>query len=133
MKFTDGFWLLREGVTALHATHLQKVEQPDNGFRVLVAPRVAEHRGATLNSALFELEFSSPLADVIGVRVRHHRGGEDSLSFDLIDDKPATQIKEDDKSVQFSSGALTAKLSKGEVFNLEFLAADKVITHQRAK
>jgi alpha-D-xyloside xylohydrolase len=133
MKFTDGFWLLREGVTALHATHLQKVEQRDNGFRVLVAPRVVEHRGATLNSALFELEFSSPLADVIGVRVRHHRGGKDSLSFDLIDDKPATQIKEDDKSVQFSSGALTAKLSKGEVFNLEFLAADKVITHQRAK
>jgi alpha-D-xyloside xylohydrolase len=133
MKFTDGFWLLREGVTALHATHLQKVEQSDNGFRALVAPRVVEHRGATLNSALFELEFSSPLADVIGVRVRHHRGGEDSLSFDVIDDKPATQIKEDDKSVQFSSGALTAKLSKGEAFNLEFLAADKVITHQRAK
>ncbi|MEY4291581.1 MAG: alpha-xylosidase [Actinomycetota bacterium] len=133
MKFTDGFWLLREGVTALHATHLQKVEQRDNGLRALVAPRVVEHRGATLNSALFELEFSSPLAGVIGVRVRHHRGGEDSLSFDLIDDKPATQIKEDDKSVQFSSGALTAKLSKSESFNLEFLAADKVITQQRAK
>lgn len=133
MKFTDGFWLLREGVTALHATHLQKVEQRDNGFIALFAPRVVEHRGATLNSALFELEFSSPQADVIGVRIRHHRGGEDSLSFDLTDGKPATKVMEDDKSVQYSSGALTAKLSKGESFNLEFLAGEKVITHQRAK
>jgi alpha-D-xyloside xylohydrolase len=133
MKFTDGFWLLREGVTALHATHLQKVEQRDSGFKALVAPKVVEHRGATLNSALFELEISSPLADVIGVRVRHHRGGDDSLSFDYSESKPATQIKEDDKSVQFSSGSLTAKLSKGESFNLEFIAEDKVITHQRAK
>jgi alpha-D-xyloside xylohydrolase len=133
MKFTDGFWLLREGVTALHATHLHKVEQRNNGFKALVAPRIVEHRGATLNSALFELEFSSPLADVIGVRVRHHRGGEDSLSFDLSDSKPSTYFKQDNQSVQFSSGVLTAKLSKGEAFNLEFLADNHVITHQRAK
>ena len=133
MKFTDGFWLLREGVTALHATHLQKVEPSGNGFKALVAPKVVEHRGATLNSALFELEFSSPHPDVIGVRIRHHRGGEDSLSFDLTDSKPTTRFTQNEENVQFTSGALTAKLSKGEAFNLEFIAADQVITHQRAK
>ncbi len=133
MKFTDGFWLLREGVTALHATSLQKVEPSGNGFSALVAPKVVEHRGATLNSALFELEFSSPLPDVIGVRVRHHRGGEDSLSFDLNTDNPVTQFIESDSEVSLTSGALTAKLNKGSSFNLEFLAADKVLTHQRAK
>lgn len=133
MKFTDGFWLLREGVTALHATSLQKVEPSGNGFSALVAPKVVEHRGATLNSALFELEFSSPLPDVIGVRVRHHRGGEDSLSFDLNTDNPLTHFLDGDQDVSLTSGALTAKLSKGSSFNLEFLAADKVLTHQRAK
>lgn len=133
MKFTDGFWLLREGVTALHATSLQKVEPSGNGFSALVAPKVVEHRDATLNSALFELEFSSPLPDVIGVRVRHHRGGEDSLSFDLNTDNPVTHFLEGDQEVSLTSGALTAKLSKGSSFNLEFLAADKVLTHQRAK
>ena len=133
MKFTDGFWLLREGVTALHATHLQKVEPSGNGFKALVAPKVVEHRGATLNSALFELEFSSPHPDVIGVRIRHHRGGEDSLSFDLTDSKPTTQFTQNEENVQFTSGALTAKLSKGEAFNLEFIAGNQVITHQRAK
>lgn len=133
MKFTDGFWLLREGVTALHATHLQKVELAGNGFKALVAPKVVEDRGATLNSALFELEFSSPLSDVIGVRVRHHRGGDDSLSFDLTDSKPTTQFTQNEENVQFTSGALTAQLSKSEAFNLEFIAANQVITHQRAK
>ncbi len=133
MKFTDGFWLLREGVTALYATSVQKVEPSGNGFSALVAPKVVEHRGATLNSALFELEFSSPLPDVIGVRVRHHRGGDDSLSFDLKINNPITYLLDGDQDVSLTSGALTAKLSKGSSFNLEFLAADKVITHQRAK
>jgi alpha-D-xyloside xylohydrolase len=133
MKFTDGFWLLREGVTALHATHLQKVEELPGGFRALVAPKVVEHRGATLNSALFELEFSSPLADVIGVRVRHHRGGEDSLSFDLSHENPKTTFTDSDKAISFTSGSLTAHLVKGASFNLEFIADGRVVTHQQAK
>ena len=133
MKFTDGFWLLRDGVSALHAIHLQKVEQTAEGFSALVAPKVVEHRGATLNSALFELEFSSPAKDVIGVRIRHHRGGDDSLSFDLNNQNPLTAFSKSDEAVEFTSGLLTAKLHHGSAFNLEFIADNRVITHQRAK
>jgi alpha-D-xyloside xylohydrolase len=133
MKFTDGFWLLREGVKALHATHLQKAEATSDGFKALVAPKVVEGRGATLNSALFEFEFSSPLADVIGIRVRHHRGGDDSLSFDLVNENPKTAFTESDSAISYTSGALTAQLSKGASFNLEFIADDRVLTHQRSK
>lgn len=133
MKFTDGFWLLREGVSALHATHLQKVEQTIEGFNALVAPKVVEHRGATLNSALFELEFSSPASDVIGVRIRHHRGGDDSLSFDLNFENPRTTFSESEEAVSFTSGSLTAKLNRGSAFNLEFIADGRVVTHQRGK
>lgn len=133
MKFTDGFWLLREGVSALHATHLQRVDINGNGFKALVAPKVVEHRGATLNSALFELDFTSPAADVIGVRVRHHRGGIDSLSFDLNQAPTTASITEDGRAISLISGALSARLTKGSEFNLEFLADNRVITHQRAK
>lgn len=133
MKFTDGFWLLREGVSALHATHLQKVEQTIEGFNALVAPKVVEHRGATLNSALFELEFSSPASDVIGVRIRHHRGGDDSLSNDLNFEDPMTTFSESEEAVSFTSGSLTAKLNRGSAFNLEFIADGRVVTHQRGK
>lgn len=133
MKFTDGFWLLREGVSALHATHLQKVEQTIEGFNALVAPKVVEHRGATLNSALFELEFSSPASDVIGVRIRHHRGGDDSLSIDLNFEDPMTTFSESEEAVSFTSGSLTAKLNRGSAFNLEFIADGRVVTHQRGK
>jgi alpha-D-xyloside xylohydrolase len=133
MKFTDGFWLLRDGVSALHATHLQKVEQSNEGFSARVAPKVVEHRGATLNSALFELEFSSPASDVIGVRIRHHRGGEDSLSFALNNQAPKTSFTQNEEGVEFTSGSLTAKLHHGSAFNLEFIADERVITHQRAK
>ena len=133
MKFTDGFWLLREGVKALHATHLQKADATSDGFKALVAPKVVEGRGATLNSALFEFEFSSPFADVIGIRVRHHRGGDDSLSFDLVNENPKTAFTESDSAISYTSGALTAQLSKGSSFNLEFIADDRVLTHQRSK
>ena len=133
MKFTDGFWLLREGVSALHATHLQRVEERDNGFSALISPKVVEHRGATLNSALFDLEFSSPLEDVIGVRIQHHRGGEQALTFELNSSSPKVKFIEENGVARFTSGALTAELSKGKSFNLEFLANGRVITHQRAK
>lgn len=133
MKFTDGFWLLQDGVSALHATHLQKVEQSAEGFSALVAPRIVENRGATLNTALFELEFSSPALDVIGVRIRHHRGGDEALSFDLTKEDPGTTYSESQDSIQYTSGSLTAKLSRGSSFNLEFIANNEVIMHQRAK
>lgn len=74
MKFTDGYWLMRPGVSAHHAVSVADAVVTDDRL-TLYAPvgRVA-HRGDTLNGPLLTVECWSPAEGVIGVRTTHHGG-----------------------------------------------------------
>ena len=80
MKFTDGFWQLRPGVTALYAQEAYDIWQTDataDGTRLVVtAPtKVIAKRGDTLNRPALTVTLSSPLEGVVRVRIEHHTGG----------------------------------------------------------
>ncbi len=137
MKFTDGFWMMREGFTALYAAqaYSTKVVQGECGaaLRVLGTPRIVHHRGETLNTATFSIGIDAPAADVVRVRVAHHTGGAPSLRFPVsTSDAHATAV-EHDGHTDLISGALTARVHSGEQWNLEFIAGGRVITHQRQR
>ena len=77
MKFTDGYWLMRPGVTLYAPVHVHEVEiQEDAGALVAYGPtkRLAG-RGDTLNLPLLTAHFSSPMPNVIRVQLFHHKGG----------------------------------------------------------
>src|SRR5690606_15051686 len=79
MKFTDGFWQLRPGVTALYAQEAYDIEQtdatPDGTGLVVTAPTtVIAKRGDVLNRPVLTVTLSSPLEGVVRVRVSHHTG-----------------------------------------------------------
>jgi len=74
MKFTDGQWLLRPGVTAHYATEARSVTS-ENGRLVTEAPvRAIRDRGDTLQGPLLTVTLSSPMRDVIRVRIEHFAG-----------------------------------------------------------
>lgn len=74
MKFTDGFWMMRPGVTAKYATSVADASVADDRI-VLHAPvKPVRQRGDTLNSPLLAVECWSPAEGVIGVRTTHHAG-----------------------------------------------------------
>ena len=118
MKFTNGFWLLREGVSLSKAVQLQKVEHDNHKLELLYATKKIEHRGNTLNIGTVGLEVDSPLADVIRLKVTHLKGARTPLRFNLSEGKPAIKVAEADGAVSFSSGNLTAKFS--EEFGIEW-------------
>ncbi len=134
MKFTDGFWMMREGFSALYATQAYaiKVVEGDCGstLRVLGTPRVVHHRGETLNTATFSLSIDAPAADVMRVRVAHHTGGTPSLRFPVTTSGVNTTATTHDGFTDLTSGALTARVHSGDSWNLEFIANGHVITHQ---
>lgn len=71
MKFTDGQWLLRPGVTAHYATEVRSITSED-GQLVIEAPvRAIRDRGDTLQGPLLTVTLSSPMRDVIRVRIEH--------------------------------------------------------------
>ncbi len=80
MKFTDGFWQVRPGVTALYAQEAYDIEAgdgtPDGAGIVITAPTaVIADRGDALNRAVLTTTLSSPAEGVVRVRIAHHDGG----------------------------------------------------------
>ena len=134
MKFTDGFWMMREGFTALYAAQAYRTEVlPSAGgdaLRVLATPRKVEHRGMTLNTATFSIDVDSPADDVVRVRVAHHRGGAAALRFPLQHGDARAVATEHAGYTDLTSGSLTARVHTGDAWNLEFLADERLLTSQ---
>ncbi|WP_019181349.1 alpha-xylosidase [Microbacterium yannicii] len=127
MKFTDGFWQLRPGVTALYAQEaydIWQTESPADGEALVVtAPTgVIAKRGDTLNRPVLTVTLSSPLEGVVRVRVAHHEGGDWHGGFELtgaVEGGVGVGTVTDDGGV-LTTGALTARVTPGAPWNLSF-------------
>ena len=75
MKFTDGYWQLRAGLTRLRPAEVESVQAGERELTVFAPAHRIERRGDTLNRPLVTVTFTSPMDDVIGVRIEHHPGG----------------------------------------------------------
>ena len=133
MKFTDGFWQLRPGVTALYAQEAFDIEQTDaaadgTGLVVTAPTAVITSRGATLNRPVLTVTLSSPLEGVIRVRIAHHEGGAWHGGFALPGAVAGgVGIVSADEGT-LTSGALTARVSPGAPWSLAFEVDGKRIT-----
>lgn len=131
MKFTNGFWLLREGVSLSKAVQLQKVEHDEHNLALLYATKRIEHRGNTLNIGTVGVDVDSPLKDVIRLRVTHLKGAKDPIRFPLNEQRHPVAIEQSEDSVFFSAGNLSAKFSNE--FGIEWFGNGKNIATQNEK
>lgn len=60
MKFTDGYWQLRPGVSVLRPGVVESVEPDERGFTVFAPTGQINGRGDTLNRPLVTVRFFSP-------------------------------------------------------------------------
>jgi len=135
MKFTDGFWQLRPGVTPLYAQEAYDIwPEGENGIVVTAPTMVIEKRGDVLNRPVLTVELSSPLPNIIGVKVSHFTGGRDELGFDLVGAEQGHGVVSitDDQGV-LTSGELSVTVQKGAPYGLVFEAAGRVLTTAGAK
>jgi alpha-D-xyloside xylohydrolase len=126
MKFTDGFWLMRDGVQASYATEVRDIRTSADRFTAYAAVKHVERRGDTLNSPLLTTDCFSPAEGVIGVRVTHLAGkrhpGPDFALPGAHDS--AGQVRRDGDAVELSSGALSVHLDAADRWSLSFRDAD---------
>ena len=132
MKFTNGFWLMREGFSATYAVQAYLAEANKQGLSVKATTKFVKHRGDTLNAATLDVHLDSPLEGVIRVRVGHHTGAAPAITFPVAG-VPTGTSSVSGTNASFKSGALSAKVTTGEAWNLEFEANGKTIAHQRAR
>lgn len=126
MKFTNGFWLIREGFEVQFGREFQAPRISSNKISCLITPKIIKHRGDTLNTLTFEMDLDSPIEDVIRVKLTHHTGGKPSSKFEITNENPQVKITQN----QITSGKLSARFNSDNEFKLEFVANDKVIAHQ---
>ncbi len=135
MKFTDGFWLTRPGVTlewAVRAQHVRTEHLPtgEQVLRLDAPVHGGRHRGDTLNHAVLEVEVFSPAEGVIGVRSTHHAGaGPTRPAFALSPADVDIAVTEHPERTRLTSGDLTVSASTGDQWRLEFTGPDgRVLT-----
>jgi alpha-D-xyloside xylohydrolase len=137
MKFTNGFWLMREGFDVRYAAQAYhtRINRGSNGdsLSALLTPKVVSNRGATLNIATFNLELDAPAEGVIRVRVAHHTGGAEAIKFPVNETPAAAVAIPGEGYTDLVSGGLTARIHSGKEWNLEFRAGDRILTHQRGR
>jgi alpha-D-xyloside xylohydrolase len=129
MKFSDGFWQMRPGVRALYGEHAYDVWGDDSTLTAYAPTKAVKGRGDVLNSSMLTVTLSSPLENIIRVRVEHFQGGNNETGFPFpgVTSDAGSAVVDDDGGT-LTSGQLVARVSKGDVWNLTFEGAGAPLT-----
>jgi alpha-D-xyloside xylohydrolase len=130
MKFTDGFWRKRDGIQALHPVHVHDVSAHPTELTVFASTRRVQRRDDTLNAPLITVGCSSPMPDVISVKISHHLGERPRRPNFALNVDPATPVETDvdQETAALTSGALSVRFALGDAWRLDFLAGGRVLT-----
>ena len=130
MRFSNGHWLLREGVRAAYPDHVLDVETGPGTLTAYAPTFPVRDRGDLLKGPVLTFTWSAPLADVIRVRIAHFTGGVDrGPRFEVAcDEGAAAAVSVGEGSAELTSGALSVRVDRGERWGVEFRAGGTVLT-----
>lgn len=127
MKFTDGFWQTRPGVTPLFAQEAYDIEARGNELVVTAPTARIVSRGATLNRATMTVTLRSPLPGIIGVTIEHFQGVASDVGFDLLGAEEG-HGEVDAAGGTLTSGDLAATVAPGAPWSLSFSSGGRELT-----
>lgn len=129
MKFSDGEWLMQPGVTAFHPAEAHDVTEENGTLLIHAATRPIHHRGDTLGGPLLTIRLSSPMEDVIHVRIEHYAGATDRNPRIPLQPQqaPRVRIENGKEEAVLRSGELGVHVKKGG-WEVVFKAGDRVLT-----
>jgi alpha-D-xyloside xylohydrolase len=126
MKFTDGYWMVRDGFTLDRPAEAYDVWSRDTSaggtaLGILAPTGRIRSRGDTLNRSAATITVSSPLPGVLRVRIDRHTGGPDGRpAFELPGaGLPPVSIDAQAPVASFESGGLSARVSR-EPLRIDF-------------
>ena len=74
MKFTRGFWLVRDEYIPDYVQDIYEVEEGEREIKMYAPYKKISGRGDTLNTGMMTYTFTAPAEDVLGIRMQNHAG-----------------------------------------------------------
>lgn len=134
MKFSDGFWRNREGVSVYCPVEIYDYERDEQSLTVYTPYFHISNRGQTLQGPLLTIRISSPLEGVIGVQVSHFTGGIPKGPSFEIRRKSDLRVETGDTGeyLFLKSGNLSVRLNKAS-WAMEFYDGARRLTDSANK
>jgi len=130
MRFSDGYWEMRQGVTLHSPSCVEEVRTDGDAVTVFGPCREVTRRGDTLNLPLLTFTFDSPMEDVIRVRIVHHKGGPRRRPAFWTARTPGFRplILETEDAVGLRSGRTEVRVARRGGWGFEFLHDGRRLT-----
>lgn len=130
MKFTDGYWQMRPGVTPHYAAQVHEVKLESDALTVYAPTGKLVGRGDTLNLSVLTIRFSSPMENVIRVQIFHHKGTQSRRpQFPLQTEvNSKTVMLEDEQFAMLTSGQISVQVHKGDSWLVEYKTGERIVT-----
>lgn len=135
MKFSNGYWMAKEGYAALNPIDVREVTQEDGSMTIYAATRKINRKGDTLNGPMLTGQLSSPMPDVIRVRWTHHAGKRPKgPAFELNESaQTAPTFRETAEQITMTTGGLSVTVRKTGAWGAEFRYEGRRMTRTNSK
>lgn len=131
MKFTDGYWMTKEGYTIQSPKEVFSVQKKADSV-ILYAPyKKIERRGDTLNLGMSTITLASPQQDMVSVKIVHHEKNNSGPNFELNTAEVQPLIEETENQVVLTTGSLSVVATLNGAFQLQFLGGNKLLTESK--
>lgn len=130
MKFTNGFWQVREEITPLYAVEYADSRIEDGALTVYAPAKHIKTRGDCLNLGMLTIRMTSPMENVLKVSVSHFDGTSYPGPFaDIADHNPEVRIEESEEEIIFRTGNTKAVIDKRpNSWGIRFYDGDRELT-----
>ena len=135
MKFRDGFWNMRPGVTPYFAAEVHEVVVEPQALTVYATTKRVIQRGDTLNHPLITIQYSSPMPNVIRVKMYHLKGGKPKKPEFEIKPQPGSRVEihNDSEVATLTSGQLTVRVNKGGQWLVEYVDGETFLSRSAGR
>ncbi|MCC3653439.1 alpha-xylosidase [Streptomyces sp. S07_1.15] len=135
MKFTDGYWLMREGVTGSYPVQVLDVTTGPGTLEIHAPTRPIRHRGDLLKGPVVTISCTSPMPDVIGVRLTHFAGGTGTAPHFPLSAQEGflPEVSYDGEEAVLTSGSLSLIAGRKGPWALDFRAGGRTLTTSGVK
>ena len=130
MKFTNGFWALRDEYIPTYAVEYWDHKVSGSELTVYAPAKHQAGRGDVLNLGMLTVKLSSPVEDVIKVSITHFKNGKVNVPVaPVYSTNPTVSIDENDDELIYTSGSLKAVISKKpSAWEIVFYDGDRRLT-----